>query len=105
MKNKVQLIGNIVGFSVKTDKKEGKTAKLTLSTSENLTNEKGEKVVVTEVHRLKGFGRVADIIDKYAVVGREVAIDGKLTHREYEDDLKGFHFETVIVIDEILLIN
>jgi single-strand DNA-binding protein len=48
--------------------------------------ENGEKVEEkTEWHRCNCLGKTAEIIEKYVTKGREVAIEGKLTHRSYDD--------------------
>jgi single-stranded DNA-binding protein len=31
------------------------------------------------------WGKTADIIEKYVVKGKEIGIEGKLTHRSYDD--------------------
>jgi single-strand DNA-binding protein len=46
---------------------------------------KTDKVEKTEWHRVTALGKTAEIIEKYVTKGKEVAIEGKLTHRSYDD--------------------
>lgn len=106
MRNKVQLIGHVGQEpEVKTIEGGRKVAKLTLATNENYTNNKGEKVEQTEWHRLTAWGKTAEIIEKYVVKGKEIAIEGKLTHRSYDDKNGEKRYVTDIVVNELLLIG
>jgi proteasome lid subunit RPN8/RPN11 len=46
-----------------------------------------------------------DIIEKYVVKGKEIAIEGKLTHRSYEDKNGEKRYITEVVIDELMLLG
>jgi single-strand DNA-binding protein len=106
MRNKVQLIGHVGQEpEIKTIESGKKVAKFTLATNENYTNNKGEKVEQTEWHRLTAWGKTADIIEKYVTKGKEIAIEGKLTHRSYDDKNGEKKYVTDIVINELLLIG
>jgi single-strand DNA-binding protein len=106
MRNKVQLIGHVGQEpEVKTIEGGRKVAKLTLATNENYTNNKGEKVEQTEWHRLTAWGKTAEIIEKYVVKGKEIAIEGKLTHRSYDDKNGEKRYVTDIVVNELLLLS
>lgn len=106
IKNKVQLIG-FVGLEpeIKTFDGGKKLANITIATNENYTNSKGEKVENTEWHRITAWGKVADIIEKYVIKGKEIAIEGKLTHRSYDDKDGIKRYVTEIVASELLLIG
>lgn len=106
MRNKVQLIGH-VGQEPEIKNLEGgkKVANLVLATNDYYTNDKGEKVEQTEWHRLTAWGKVADIIEKYVDKGKEIAVEGKLTHRSYEDKDGNKRFITEVLVTEILLLG
>jgi single-strand DNA-binding protein len=106
IKNRVQLIGNVGNDpEVRTLENGKKLAHLNIATSERYTNEKGDKVEQTEWHRVTAWGKVAEIIEKYVAKGKEVAIEGKLTHRSYDDKNGEKRFITEVVVNEILLLK
>jgi single-strand DNA-binding protein len=106
LRNKVQLIGN-VGNDPEIKSFDGgkKLAKLTIATNESYKNEKGEKVEDTQWHNVVAWGKTADIIEKYVTKGKEIAIEGKLTHRSYEDKNGEKRYVTEIIIHELLLLG
>ena len=105
MKNRVQLIGNVGNDpEVKTLESGKKLAHLTIATKDRFTNDKGEKVEQTEWHRVTAWGKTAEIIEKYVVKGKEVAIEGKLTHRSYDKNGER-RYVTEVVVTEILLLS
>jgi len=106
MKNRVQLIGNVGNDPEIKNLVEGKKlANLSLATNESYKNEKGEKVEQTEWHQLIAWGAIAEIIEKYVTKGKEIAIEGKLIHRSYEDKNGEKRYITEVVIKEILLLS
>jgi len=106
MKNRVQLIGNVGNDpEIKTLENGKNLAHLTIATNDKYTNDKGEKVEQTEWHRVTAWGKTAEIIEKYVVKGKEVAIEGKLTHRSYDDKNGEKKFITEVVVNEILLLS
>jgi single-strand DNA-binding protein len=105
MKNRVQLIGNAGNDpEVKILESGKKLAYLTIATNEIYRNDKGEKVEQTEWHRVTAWGKTAEIIEKFVVKGKEIAIDGKLTHRSYDDKNGEKKYITEVVVNEILLL-
>jgi single-strand DNA-binding protein len=106
MKNRVQLIGNVGNDpEIKTLENGKKLAHLNIATNEYYKNEKGEKVEQTEWHRVTAWGKTAEIIEKFVVKGKEVAVEGKLTHRSYDDKNGEKKFITEVVVNEILLLS
>ena len=106
LRNKVQLIGHVGNDpEIKTFDGGKKLAKLNVATNESYKNDKGEKVEETQWHNLVAWGKTADIIEKYVVKGKEIAIEGKLTHRSYEDKNGEKRYVTEVVIDEIVLLG
>ena len=106
MKNRVQLIGNVGNDpEIKTLENGKKLAHLTIATNDHYTNDKGQKVEQTEWHRVTAWGKTAEIIEKFVVKGKEVAIDGKLTHRSYDDKNGDKRYITEVVASEIMLLG
>jgi single-strand DNA-binding protein len=106
LRNKVQLIGHVGNDpEIKTFDGGKKLAKLNVATNQSYKNEKGEKVEETQWHSLIAWGKTADIIEKFVLKGKEIAIEGKLTHRSYEDKTGEKRYVTEVVIDELLLLG
>jgi single-strand DNA-binding protein len=106
MKNKVQLIGHVGNDpEIKTFDGGKKVANLTIATNDSYKNDKGEKVEQTEWHKVVAWGKTAEIIEKYVTKGKEIAIEGKLTHRSYEDKNGEKRYITEVVANEVLLLG
>jgi single-strand DNA-binding protein len=106
MKNRVQLIGHVGNEpEIKTFDGGKKVANLTIATNDTYRNDKGDKVEQTEWHKVSAWGKTAEIIEKYVTKGKEVAIEGKLTHRSYEDKNGEKRYITEVIVNEILLID
>ncbi len=106
LRNKVQLIGNLGQDPEIINLESGKKlAKFTLATNESYKNAKGEKITDTQWHQIVAWGKTADIIEKYVIKGKEVAIDGKLTTRSWEDKDGMKRYTTEVVCNELLMLG
>ena len=106
LRNKVQLIGHVGQEpEIKNLDRGKKLANLTIATNEVYYKENGDKVENTEWHRITAWGKTAEIIEKYVVKGKEVAIEGKLSHRSYDDKDGNKRYVTEVIANEILLIG
>ena len=106
LKNKVQLIGNLGNApEVKTLESGKKMARFNVATNEVYRNAKGEKVTETQWHNLVAWGKVADIVEKYLTKGKEVAIEGKLINRSYNDKEGNKKYITEIQVNELLMLG
>jgi single-strand DNA-binding protein len=106
MKNSVQLIGN-VGQEPEIKNLEGgrKLANINIATNEVYYRENGDKVEQTQWHRVTSWGKTAEIIEKYVTKGKDIAIEGKLTDRSYDDKDGNKRYITEVIANEILLIG
>lgn len=106
MRNKVQLIGH-VGQEPEIKNLEGgkKVATITIATNDVYYKENGDKVEQTEWHRVKAWGKIAEIVEKYVTKGKQVAIDGKLSHSSYDDKDGNKRYVTDIIANELVLIG
>jgi single-strand DNA-binding protein len=105
LRNKVQLIGHVgQDPEIKTFEGEKKLANLSVATKEIYKNDKGEKVEETQWHRITAWGKTAEIIEKHVIKGKEIAVEGKLVHRSYDDKNGDKKYVTEIVVSELLLL-
>ena len=104
LRNKVQLIGNLGNQPEVTTLDSGKKlAKFTMATNESYKNAKGEKITETQWHNIIAWGNTANIIEQYVNKGEELAIEGKLTSRSYDDKEGNKRYITEIVVNELLM--
>ncbi|WP_291870592.1 single-stranded DNA-binding protein [Maribacter sp.] len=106
LKNKVQLIGYL-GQDPEIVTLDGgkKLAKFSIATTDNYKNANGEKVEDTQWHNIVAWGKTADIVENYLLKGKQVAIDGKLTHRSYDGKDGEKRYITEIRCNEVLMLG
>ena len=106
LRNKVQLIGRVGQdpeiLNLETGKK---LAKFSIATNDNYTNAKGEKVEHTDWHNVVAWGKTAEIIEQFVNKGKEIAVEGKLTTRSWEDKEGHKRYTTEVVCSELLLLG
>ena len=106
LRNNVQLIGNVGNAPEIVNLESGKKlAKLSIATNESYKNSNGERVTNTDWHNLVAWGKTAEIIEKYVEKGKEIAIQGKLTSRSYDDKEGTKRYVTEVVVNEVLLLG
>lgn len=104
LKNKVQLIGNLGNApEIKNIENGNKLARFSIATHETYQNAKGEKVTETTWHNLIAWGKTADLVEKYLHKGTEVAIEGKLINKSYNDKEGNKKNVTEVQVNELLV--
>jgi single-strand DNA-binding protein len=106
LRNSVKLIGHL-GANPEVKEFDGgnKVARFTIATNDSYKNKAGEKVENTEWHSVVAWGKTAEIAEKYLEKGKEVAIEGKLTHRSYDDKDGNKRYTTEVVINEFVMLG
>jgi len=105
LKNRVNLIGNL-GMDPEVKEVNGKTlARVSMATSESYKDSDGKKVTNTQWHTLVAWGNIAVIIGKYLKKGSEVAVEGKLSNRSYEDQNGNKKYITEITVNDFLMLD
>ncbi len=106
LKNKVQLIGNLGDNPTVINLDSGKKlAKFSIATNESYRNVQGEQVKDTQWHNVVAWGKTAEIIEKYLQKGNEIAVEGKLVNRSYDDKEGNKRYVTEIVVNELLMLG
>jgi single-strand DNA-binding protein len=106
LRNKVQLIGNLGNDpEIITMDSGKKLAKFSIATNESYKNQQGERVTDTQWHNVVAWGKTAEIIEQYVTKGKEVAVEGKLTSRSYDDKEGNKRYTTEVVCNELLLLG
>ncbi len=106
LRNRVQLIGNLgMNPEIKTLESGKKMAKFSIATNETYKNAKGEKVTDTQWHNVIAWNKTAEIVEMFLEKGKEVAIEGKLTTRSWEDEKGNKKYITEIICTELLMLG
>ncbi len=106
LRNRVTLIGNLgQDPEIKTLESGKKVAHFTLATNDAYKNNDGQKVEETTWHNIVAWNGLAETASKFLKKGREVAVDGRLVYRSYEDKKGVTKYITEIVLNDILLLR
>ena len=106
LRNKVQLIGNLGNDPEIIELDNGKKlAKFSIATNESYRNAAGDVIKDTQWHNVVAWNKTAEIIEKYVTKGKEIAIEGKLTNRSWEDKEGNKRYTTEVVVNELLLLG
>lgn len=106
LRNNVKLIGRLgQDPEVRTLENNNKVANFRLATNFVYTDKEGNQKENTDWHSIVAWGNLAALCEKYLKKGREVAIDGRLTYREWEDKNGAKHNSAEIVANEIMFIG
>ncbi|WP_017460187.1 single-stranded DNA-binding protein [Dyella ginsengisoli] len=105
--NKVILVGNLgADPEVRYTGSGTAIATLSVATSESWTDKQsGEKQERTEWHRVKLFGRLAEIAGEYLKKGRQIYIEGSLRTDKYTDKQGVERYSTDIVASEMQMLG
>src|SRR5205085_2422083 len=104
--NKVLLVGNLgADPEVRTTPSGMPVATLRLATSSGWTDKNGQKQEATEWHRVIVWGHQAEIISQYVTKGRQLAIEGRLQTRQWEDRDHIRRYTTEIVAQRVEMLG
>jgi single-strand DNA-binding protein len=93
--NKVILVGRLGADPELKQFDNGQVCNMSLATSEKWTKD-GVANEKTEWHKVKVFGKLAEICSTYLAKGRQVYIEGKIQTRNYEKDGQKVYVTEVI---------
>jgi single-strand DNA-binding protein len=105
--NKVILVGNL-GADPETRYTAGGAAITTIrvATSESWRDKQtGENQERTEWHRVKFFGRLAEIAGEYLRKGRQVYIEGSLRTDKWQDQSGQDRYTTEVIANEMQMLG
>ncbi|MFH0842845.1 MAG: single-stranded DNA-binding protein [Bacteroidota bacterium] len=106
LRNRVMLIGNLgQDPEIKTLESGKKVAHFTLATNNTYKNGDGQQVEETAWHNIVAWNGLAERASKYLKKGKEVAVDGRIVYRNFEDKKGVTKYITEIVLSEILLLQ
>ena len=80
-------------------------ASFSVATDHKWTNKSGEKQEKTEWHRIKAWGKLAELAGEYLSKGRQVYIEGRIETSEYTDKDGVKKYSTEINAQEIQFLD
>jgi single-strand DNA-binding protein len=106
LRNSVQLIGNVGSNpEVKTFDSGRVKASCSMATNSSYRNQKGEKIEETQWHTLVFWGKLAEVVGQYLKKGSEIAIEGKLMHRSYDNPKGEKRYVTEITVNDMVMLG
>lgn len=104
--NKVILVGTL-GKDPEVRYSQAGTAltSISVATNESWKDKNGEKQERTEWHRVKFFGRLAEIAGEYLKKGGQVYIEGSLRTEKYTDKQGVEKYSTDIIAQEMQMLG
>jgi single-strand DNA-binding protein len=106
LRNKVQLIGNLgQNPEIRTFDNGRSVARFSLATTDTYRDASGKKITETQWHNMVAWGNLAKTVEKYLIKGSEIAVEGKLTHRAYDDKDGKKRYFTEVVMNEMVMLR
>lgn len=106
LRNKVQLIGRLGQDPEIVNFDDGKNmAKFSMATDDSYKDKNGDKVERTYWHNVIVRGGLVGVVENYVTKGQEIAIEGKLTNRSYDDKEGNKRYTTEIQCNELLMLG
>lgn len=78
---------------------------INLATTETWTDKQGQRQEQTEWHRVVLWGKMAESLGEYLVKGKQIAVEGKLQTRKWEDKDGNERHTTEIRADRVTLLG
>lgn len=104
--NSVRLIGNVGKEPQIKDFGNGKkVATVSLATSEKRKDASGKYIEHTDWHNLVFWGKQAEVVANYVAKGLKIAVEGKLSHRDYTTASGEKRYVTEVVVNEMAFLN
>jgi single-strand DNA-binding protein len=106
LRNSVRLIGHL-GDAPKVIQFESgrKIVNFSIATNETYVDNAGNRKSETTWHRLVANGKLANLAEKYLQKGTEVAVEGKLTNRSWDDKEGKKHYMTEVFVSSLMMLK
>ena len=106
IRNQVQLIGNVGGTpEIKELSNDKSLARFSVATQESYKDTHGNWVNKTDWHQVVAWGSSARNVEKLLDKGVEVALQGKLATRQWEDKNGEKRYTTEVILNEFTLVG
>jgi len=86
MINKATILGYVGKKDFKTTKTGTQLCQLSVATNKKYIDSQGYKKNITTWHNINFFGRIAEVANKYALVGELVYIEGEINNKKIDEN-------------------
>ena len=104
--NKAIIVGNLgADPEVRTTQSGTQVANFNVATTEQYTDQSGQRQERTEWHRIVAFGRLGEICAQYLHKGKQVYIEGRIQTRKWTDQSGNDKWTTEIIAREMQMLG
>lgn len=105
--NKVMFIGNVVSAPELRTIPSGQTvAQFRLATNRRWKDKNtGEMKEESQFHNIVAWGKLSEIISQYVTKGQKIYVEGRLTHRSYDDQQGQKKYWTEVLAENVIMLN
>ncbi len=104
--NKAIIVGNLgADPEVRTTQSGTQVANFNVATTEQYTDQSGQRQERTEWHRIVAFGRLGEICGQYLHKGKQVYIEGRIQTRKWTDQSGNDKWTTEIIAREMQMLG
>ena len=106
VRNHIHLTGNLGADPKTTTLKTGTVAtEFSLATNEYTRDADGNRMTRTEWHRVKAYGRLAELFDQHLRRGSQVSIIGSMRYRKWTDRYEQNRVTAEVIAEEFTFLS
>ncbi len=106
VRNHIHLTGNLGADPKTVTLDSGTTAtEFSLATNEYFRDKDGNRQTRTEWHRIKAYGKLAELFDQYLQRGSQISIVGSMKYRKWVDKFEQPRLTAEVVAEEFTFLS
>ncbi|WP_020568383.1 single-stranded DNA-binding protein [Neolewinella persica] len=106
VRNHIHLTGNLGADPKTVTLSSGTTAtEFSLATNEYYRDRDGNRQTKTEWHRLKAYGKLAELFDQYLQRGSQISIVGSMKYRKWTDKFEQSRTAAEVIVEEFTFLG
>lgn len=106
VRNSITLIGNLGSAPSTTKMPNGRSAtEFSLATNDYFRDKNGDRQTRTEWHKIKAYGKLAEVFDQHLMKGSQVCIAGALRYNKWIDKHDQVRVTAEIVADSFTFLS
>ena len=106
VRNHIHLTGNLGAAPKTVTLKTGVVAtEFSLATNEYFRDKEGNRQTRTEWHRIKAYGKMAELFDQYLHKGSQISIVGSMRYRKWVDQFEQNRTTAEVIAEEFTFLS